>query len=191
MAKGTCADCGKGIYRSAASLPRGEATCRDCRKQKHGSAYRYKRGCRCPECTEAKRVETAEFRTRYEERVGRGYYDGRERRGRSGAPQLPCVVCGEDVSARTGAPQHAGCRRGSHIPKRVRLAIYERDGWACQFCGGPIQPDDKAGPWSPTLDHIIHRSRGGSDDPSNLRCLHRYCNIVRSTNMWLTLEGVA
>ena len=33
--------------------------------------------------------------------------------------------------------------------------------------------------WSPTLDHVIPRSKGGSDDRSNLRTAHLWCNSLR------------
>lgn len=66
------------------------------------------------------------------------------------------------------------------IADRVRFEIYERDGWLCQLCFEPTsrryEHDD---PWSPTLDHIIHRSKGGADDPENLRLAHSMCNSIR------------
>lgn len=65
------------------------------------------------------------------------------------------------------------------ISYRERLAIYERDGWACQICFEDLEPKSKPGSdWYPTLDHVVPRSKGGSDDPSNLRASHMWCNSV-------------
>lgn len=54
----------------------------------------------------------------------------------------------------------------------TRLQVLERDGWACQMlrdgapCGRPAS----------TVDHIVARSRGGTDDPANLRAACADCN---------------
>lgn len=52
--------------------------------------------------------------------------------------------------------------------RKVRAAIFERDGWACMYCG------DSAGPLE--CDHIVPISRGGSNDKSNLVTACRRCN---------------
>lgn len=53
------------------------------------------------------------------------------------------------------------------IPARLRIAVYERDGYACLHCG---TSDDL------TLDHIHPWSRGGPDTYDNLQTLCRSCN---------------
>jgi hypothetical protein len=66
------------------------------------------------------------------------------------------------------------------VPTPLRLAIYERDAFTCQLCFTPV--DIALGvehPQGPTLDHIEFRSRGGADDPGNLRLAHRLCNSIR------------
>lgn len=68
------------------------------------------------------------------------------------------------------------------IARRERLAIYERDGWTCQICMEPVDPDTPSGDlWSATLDHIIPQSRSLIPDhsPENLRLAHLWCNSVR------------
>lgn len=51
----------------------------------------------------------------------------------------------------------------------------------CAICGQPL--DHTAPPrtrWSPTVDHIVPRSQGGSIlDPKNLRPAHYGCNSRR------------
>lgn len=59
--------------------------------------------------------------------------------------------------------------------------IGDRDGWVCQICRRRVSRAaySHADPMSKTLDHIIPRSHGGSDDPSNLRIAHQRCNSRR------------
>lgn len=67
------------------------------------------------------------------------------------------------------------------IERSVRLAIYERDGYKCHLCGDPVDTT-KADPQAnmyPSLDHLIPRSLGGSDDETNLATAHRICNSLR------------
>ena len=80
---------------------------------------------------------------------------------------------------------------GNPVPKRgwiaesLRRQIYERDGWTCQLCGGPL--DVVAHPnsdWAPSLDHIVPKSAGGPDSVDNLRASHRWCNTVRGDGRW-------
>jgi hypothetical protein len=95
-----------------------------------------------------------------------------------------CGWCSEQFTRRGAATGYCSkaCRLRSQgkwsIAKRVRRAIYERDQWTCQICSEAVDPD-ATDEWRPTLDHIIPRSHGGSDDQSNLRLAHLWCNSVR------------
>ena len=51
---------------------------------------------------------------------------------------------------------------------QLRQLILERDNFTCQYCG------DKDGPFE--ADHVMPKSRGGTDDESNLLCACRTCN---------------
>ena len=63
-----------------------------------------------------------------------------------------------------------------------RLA--ERDGWSCWLCGGDIDPDaPRTSPVAGTVDHLVPRSRGGTDERSNLRLAHRRCNTRRGSHL--------
>ncbi len=55
--------------------------------------------------------------------------------------------------------------------KRTRRAVAATRPAVCEKCGQVINPGDL---WE--LDHRIPRSRGGTNDLSNLRPLHRRCN---------------
>ncbi|MCA1813160.1 MAG: HNH endonuclease [Halobacteriales archaeon] len=64
---------------------------------------------------------------------------------------------------------------------RADMAAYlgRRDGAHCQLCGGPFG----LGLASLTLDHIIPRSRGGTNHPANLRLAHFLCSNLRGSPM--------
>ena len=65
------------------------------------------------------------------------------------------------------------------ISKETRAFILDRNGFTCQMCGASA---GEAHPYDPTrktrlhIGHIIDKSQGGSDDPSNLRALCSVCN---------------
>lgn len=104
-----------------------------------------------------------------------------------------CTNCEKQIKASSPQPLCSPCRkrlkRGIEIRPADRLAIYERDGWVCGFCSGVVESTTKhPDPWAPSLDHIIPRSKGGSDEADNLRLVHRYCNGVRSDRDALTLD---
>lgn len=56
-------------------------------------------------------------------------------------------------------------------------AVFERDGWKCQLCGGSI---DSAVAWphpqSASVDHVLPLSRGGTHEPANCQAAHLACN---------------
>jgi hypothetical protein len=102
-----------------------------------------------------------------------------------------CLRCGEPFTAlaisTATLPRYCSsqCARRKprknrfRLTRRVRLSIYERDGWVCQLCGGAVDRDgDPTGDWTPSLDHIIPQAQGGEHDPANLRLAHRWCNAV-------------
>lgn len=53
---------------------------------------------------------------------------------------------------------------------KTRLFVLDRDGWVCTQCGKELAGSDA------TVDHVIAKANGGSDDPSNLVSLCRYHN---------------
>lgn len=59
------------------------------------------------------------------------------------------------------------------LPLALRLQIFERDGWACQFCG------ESEREWL-RVDHIIPVVKGGADEESNLWTLCLWCNAIKA-----------
>jgi len=86
-------------------------------------------------------------------------------------------------------------RRNNHYRRRalmrgagseqVRLDdVVDRDGWRCGICGDGVDagiawPD----PLSPSLDHIVPLSRGGSHTLANCQIAHLRCNISKGARV--------
>jgi hypothetical protein len=60
------------------------------------------------------------------------------------------------------------------IPLRIRYAILLRDRFTCQLCGRSPSADRGV---VVNVDHILPESKGGTLDPSNLRCVCEDCNL--------------
>jgi 5-methylcytosine-specific restriction endonuclease McrA len=59
-------------------------------------------------------------------------------------------------------------RPDSHVWKRLRTTVFQRDDYTCQYCferGGKLE-----------CDHIVPVSRGGNDELSNLATACFRCN---------------
>lgn len=59
--------------------------------------------------------------------------------------------------------------------RRFREYVIQRDGKVCSYCGRSDVPLQ--------LDHVIPRSRGGSDDPENLTPACRPCNTSKGSKL--------
>lgn len=65
------------------------------------------------------------------------------------------------------------------ISKETRAIVLDRNGFTCQMCGagaGEPHPFDPSRKTRLHLGHIIDKSMGGTDDPSNLRAVCSVCN---------------
>jgi len=72
--------------------------------------------------------------------------------------------------------------RGSHwIATSLRLAIYLRDSFLCQYCGRDLHD---ASPREVTLDHLTPQCRGGTHEPRNLVTACLSCNSRRQHTPW-------
>ena len=67
----------------------------------------------------------------------------------------------------------------------IELAVLgERDAWTCWVCANDVDPDAVAGsPHAGSVDHVVPRARGGSNDAANLRLAHRRCNGQRGSSV--------
>lgn len=65
------------------------------------------------------------------------------------------------------------------ISKEVRAFVLDRNGFTCQSCGLAASDPDPfhlGRKVRLTIGHIIDKSKGGSDDPGNLKALCTNCN---------------
>jgi len=73
-------------------------------------------------------------------------------------------------------PQPAFARK---LSKEVRAYVLDRNGFTCQMCGavaGEVHPFDPSRKTRLHIGHVVDKSMGGTDDPSNLRALCSICN---------------
>lgn len=125
------------------------------------------------------------------ERLGYQYNDR--------VPQLPpCVVCGGEIERftrrgrrrRVTARHCYGCVRR---PLRYSLTLGElaaRDGSQCGICGETVDLSiTRKDSWHacPSIDHVVPRSHGGSDEGENLQLTHLGCNVRKSNRLVVNL----
>jgi len=75
---------------------------------------------------------------------------------------------------------------------KLRLTILARDSWLCQQC---LRDDRvtplKVKPYDHAVDHIVPKSQGGTDDPSNLESLcQEPCHRLKSEREAKEGQGV-
>ena len=76
----------------------------------------------------------------------------------------------------TAKPQPAFERA---ISKETRAYVLDRNGFTCQMCGavaGEVHPYDLTRKTRLHLGHVIDKSVGGTDEPSNLKAICSICN---------------
>lgn len=96
-----------------------------------------------------------------------GFYDAPFDAAEPGAMLLDAIgVCPSCAPYYTPPVQPLPYKKAP-IPPALRRAVFERDGYRCQHCGG----------WD-TLgaDHIVPESKGGPTTFDNLQTLCRSCN---------------
>jgi HNH endonuclease len=70
--------------------------------------------------------------------------------------------------------------RSGTISSTKQFQVYERDNWICCLCRLPVEWDTTMAR-SPSVDHVIPRSRGGSNEIENLRLAHHQCNTLKGS----------
>lgn len=74
--------------------------------------------------------------------------------------------------------------RGSTAPETSIAYIYERDRGTCWLCKQKVKRSVR---WplsgAPSIDHVIPLSKGGTDEPSNLRLAHLGCNRTKRAHI--------
>lgn len=63
-------------------------------------------------------------------------------------------------------------------------ALGERDGWTCWVCRRDVDPGaPRDSSHAGSVDHVVPRSRGGTNEDSNLRLAHQRCNRQRGSRL--------
>lgn len=108
----------------------------------------------------------------------------------------PCQRCGKDIdlfavgkSGRKKRMDAVMCRPCQHARKHTRHhmsveRLVDRDGTLCSICGEEVDLAlKKPDMFSPSVDHIIPYSLGGTHDPENLALAHLWCNQVKNNRV--------
>jgi len=75
-------------------------------------------------------------------------------------------------------------KRDAFVADVDRSVIFERDKWRCQLCSEKLDMDTVAPhPRSPTIDHVIPLSKGGTHEPANVQAAHLSCNMIKGNRV--------
>src|SRR5262245_26814566 len=103
------------------------------------------------------------------------------------SPVVRCPACARAVDQARGTPTARGFGYEYQAKRRRILA---RDGYVCHLCGQHR---------ADSVDHLVPRSRGGTNEDSNLAAAHLSCNSARgariiaspkSLNPWLVRRAI-
>lgn len=159
----TCCICNLPMQKSRTSRAQGSAAHNKCRASvgglvTHGSSG-YRHGCRCDECKSGQAAKMRAYADVYRAENGINPTTAYRRAFRESNGYWP------------------NARGSDWIHPKLRLELYERDGWICYLCSKPVdRGGDPNGNRAPSLDHLVARANGGTHDPSNLRTACRSCN---------------
>ena len=64
--------------------------------------------------------------------------------------------------------------------RRYLPSLCEAQNWRCCYCGGRMDGTGQE-PDAPSVEHVLPRSMGGTDDVGNLAAAHRRCNEARGS----------
>lgn len=169
----TCFICNQKMWKGPGSRPQGEAAHQKCRAsvgglRTHGRSG-YRGGCRCDVCKGAQAEAMRAYMEGHRAEHGEAWSTTNRRAFREANGYWP------------------NARGSDWILPKLRIELYERDDWTCHLCGDLVDRyGDPNGDRAPSLDHIVPRSLGGSDEPVNLKTACRACNSRKGANPYLT-----
>lgn len=111
-----------------------------------------------------------------------------------GVASVQCAVCGDDVplcdsvvggrKRRSDTVRCDDCRRQRAMHGVSAKVIARRDGFDCSLCGRQVDLSIPApSPLSASIDRIVPRSKGGTNDLTNLQLAHRWCNQQKNVGV--------
>lgn len=72
-------------------------------------------------------------------------------------------------------------KRTRALKQALKMKVFVRDNWTCYICGLRVR-DLPNHPRMATVDHIIPRIKGGSNDTDNLKTCCAKCNNDKGCN---------
>lgn len=119
------------------------------------------------------------------------HHEYNKRNGTPFPPARQCTLCGDEFATiQTKQKLCEACRYATANARHgVRpQALAERDGTDCKLCGDPVDMELKFPDlWSPSVDHVIPWSLGGTHDPDNLQLAHLTCNCRKGNRVELAV----
>lgn len=78
-------------------------------------------------------------------------------------------------------------RKTSPLSKKLRKEVFSRDGYTCYLCSRRVKRTHEGGNQEDgslaTVDHLIPRSKGGTDDIDNLKTCCYDCNQIKADRL--------
>lgn len=166
MGERVCLTCGGPLP------PRKRVVCsEECRAARHREQMR--------EWMRRHRETTGErYASRYpEDKVRKAARDRARNQGQPLRKRYPEAFAARDARRRARIA-------GVTVESFRHVDVFERDGWVCQLCDGPVDaglayPD----PASKSLDHRVPVSLGGPHSLENVQLAHLGCNIAKGNRM--------
>lgn len=88
--------------------------------------------------------------------------------------------CSETCGNRDARARRRARKRQAWVEDVWRPILFERDGWTCQLCGDPVDPDLKyPDDQCATVDHIVPLNMGGKHSYANTQLAHALCNALK------------
>lgn len=88
--------------------------------------------------------------------------------------------CSDRCTNRTTAHKRRVTKRGAFVEDVAPSVVYARDNYTCHLCGGTLDMGAASPqPKSPTLDHVVPLSRGGTHSYANVKAAHFRCNVSK------------
>lgn len=89
-----------------------------------------------------------------------------------------------DDARRANYHKRRAQKLGTQVEDLRPIDIYERDIWLCGLCVTPVDPDCAwPDPMSPSLDHILPLSKGGTHTYENVQLAHLTCNVSKGNRI--------
>lgn len=77
-----------------------------------------------------------------------------------------------------------------YIPKKIRLAVYERDNYTCVYCDRNLYDDFKSKTGKIAIDHFVPYMGRGEDEIENLFTVCKRCNSAKYSKLFGTVQEV-